>query len=164
MHWPLKAPPALLSTLRGRSWPELNRMNLLKKVLPLAIRSITLARLDRQQCLARSGEVSERLKEHAWKVCIREIVSRVRIPSSPPLSNQPKTPKAERSSGFLGSSTPQSATQNTYKRHCPRRAPLPGRGADRVVGLRSGCGDSMCNHFIFLIRLPIGSAAVGHAA
>ncbi len=30
------------------------------------------------------GEVSEWLKEHAWKVCIRETVSRVRIPLSPP--------------------------------------------------------------------------------
>jgi hypothetical protein len=27
--------------------------------------------------------VSEWLKEHAWKVCILERVSRVRIPSSP---------------------------------------------------------------------------------
>ena len=30
------------------------------------------------------GEVSEWLKEHAWKVCIRESVSRVRTPLSPP--------------------------------------------------------------------------------
>ena len=30
-----------------------------------------------------SGEVSEWLKEHAWKVCIRETVSGVRIPLSP---------------------------------------------------------------------------------
>ena len=29
------------------------------------------------------GEVSEWLKEHAWKACIRETVSRVRIPPSP---------------------------------------------------------------------------------
>jgi hypothetical protein len=29
------------------------------------------------------GEVSEWLKEHAWKVCIPETVSRVRIPLSP---------------------------------------------------------------------------------
>jgi hypothetical protein len=29
------------------------------------------------------GEMSEWLKEHAWKVCIRETVSRVRIPLSP---------------------------------------------------------------------------------
>lgn len=35
-------------------------------------------------CLGQSGEVSEWLKEHAWKVCILERVSRVRIPSSPP--------------------------------------------------------------------------------
>ena len=31
----------------------------------------------------RNGELSEWLKEHAWKVCIRETVSRVRIPYSP---------------------------------------------------------------------------------
>lgn len=30
------------------------------------------------------GEVSEWLKEHAWKACRRATVSRVRIPSSPP--------------------------------------------------------------------------------
>ncbi len=34
------------------------------------------------------GEVSEWLKEHAWKVCIRESVSRVRIPPSPPYSTK----------------------------------------------------------------------------
>ncbi len=34
------------------------------------------------------GEVSEWLKEHAWKVCIRESVSRVRIPPSPPEFNK----------------------------------------------------------------------------
>ena len=40
------------------------------------------------QCIARqqNGEVSEWLKEHAWKVCIRESVSRVRTPLSPPYS------------------------------------------------------------------------------
>ena len=32
-----------------------------------------------------SGELSERLKEHAWKACVRETVPRVRIPNSPPL-------------------------------------------------------------------------------
>lgn len=41
-------------------------------------------------CLfCRPGELSEWLKEHAWKACIRETVSRVRIPHSPPLKNQP---------------------------------------------------------------------------
>ena len=30
------------------------------------------------------GEVSEWLKEHAWKACSREIVTWVRIPPSPP--------------------------------------------------------------------------------
>ena len=31
------------------------------------------------------GELSEWLKEHAWKACIREIVSSVRISHSPPV-------------------------------------------------------------------------------
>jgi hypothetical protein len=30
------------------------------------------------------GEMSEWLKEHAWKACVRETASRVRIPLSPP--------------------------------------------------------------------------------
>src|SRR6266571_72382 len=34
-------------------------------------------------CL-RCGEVSEWLKEHAWKACLREIATWVRIPPSPP--------------------------------------------------------------------------------
>lgn len=31
-----------------------------------------------------NGEMSEWLKEHAWKACVRETVPRVRIPLSPP--------------------------------------------------------------------------------
>src|SRR6202161_578133 len=34
----------------------------------------------------RDGGVAERLKAHAWKVCMRETVSRVRIPPPPPIS------------------------------------------------------------------------------
>ena len=33
---------------------------------------------------AGDGGVAERLKAHAWKVCMRETVSRVRIPPPPP--------------------------------------------------------------------------------
>src|SRR5574340_1753942 len=32
------------------------------------------------------GGVAERSKAHAWKVCMRETVSRVRIPPPPPLT------------------------------------------------------------------------------
>ena len=32
----------------------------------------------------KDGEVAEWLKAHAWKVCLRETVTRVRIPLSPP--------------------------------------------------------------------------------
>ena len=34
------------------------------------------------------GGVAEWLKAHAWKACIRETVSRVRIPLSPPPSGE----------------------------------------------------------------------------
>src|SRR5579859_5953043 len=33
---------------------------------------------------APNGEMAERLKAHAWKACIGETLSRVRIPVSPP--------------------------------------------------------------------------------
>ena len=36
--------------------------------------------------LLAEGEVSEWLKEHAWKVCIVETLSRVRIPPSPQIT------------------------------------------------------------------------------
>ena len=36
------------------------------------------------RCDFRHGEVAEWLKAHAWKACIRETVSWVRIPPSPP--------------------------------------------------------------------------------
>ena len=39
------------------------------------------------------GEVSEWLKEHAWKACVRETVPRVRIPPSPPPKEDVQTPK-----------------------------------------------------------------------
>jgi hypothetical protein len=42
------------------------------------------------------GELSEWLKEHAWKACIRETVSRVRIPHSP----QSKLETCEKSQVF----------------------------------------------------------------
>ena len=38
------------------------------------------------------GELSEWLKEHAWKACLRETVTRVRIPHSPPNRNNKYTP------------------------------------------------------------------------
>ena len=44
--------------------------------------AIALARAPYE---ARDGGVAERLKAHAWKVCMRETVSRVRIPPPPPV-------------------------------------------------------------------------------
>ena len=39
---------------------------------------------DRVRPGVRRGGVAEWLKAHAWKVCMRETVSRVRIPPPPP--------------------------------------------------------------------------------
>src|SRR5258705_12501892 len=48
------------------------------------IDSLFLRPLRRCQSLAQApGDLLEWLKRHAWKVCIRETVSRVRIPRSP---------------------------------------------------------------------------------
>jgi len=44
---------------------------------PFRLSPYSSAPLQRSRC-NEHGEVSEWLKEHAWKVCIREIVSRVR--------------------------------------------------------------------------------------
>ena len=52
-----------------------------------------------------AGEVAEWLKALAWKACIRETVSRVRIPPSPPrlhlfqqvtIGSEPPTPASPR--------------------------------------------------------------------
>ena len=42
------------------------------------------ARLPDARAAQSHGEVSEWLKEHAWKACSRVIVTWVRIPPSPP--------------------------------------------------------------------------------
>ena len=44
------------------------------------------------------GEVAEWLKAHAWKACLRETVTWVRIPPSPP---EPKTESAKKPSGKI---------------------------------------------------------------
>jgi hypothetical protein len=45
--------------------------------------SLAIAGVERLK--APNGEVAEWSKAHAWKVCRRETVSRVRIPVSPPI-------------------------------------------------------------------------------
>ncbi len=45
---------------------------------------IVAPRCTSEYATKKYGEVSEWLKEHAWKVCIRVSVSRVRTPPSPP--------------------------------------------------------------------------------
>src|SRR3954466_6938899 len=37
-------------------------------------------------CAIQNGEVAEWLKAHAWKACLGETLTRVRIPPSPPYS------------------------------------------------------------------------------
>ena len=52
-------------------------------------------------CLRAHGELSEWLKEHAWKACIRVTVSRVQIPHSPPLFCKLRQDFAKAESCFL---------------------------------------------------------------
>ena len=41
----------------------------------------------RLESVCAGREMTEWLKVHAWKACVRETVPRVRIPLSPPLKN-----------------------------------------------------------------------------
>jgi uncharacterized protein YdhG (YjbR/CyaY superfamily) len=84
----------------------------------------------------RHGEVSEWLKEHAWKACSREIVTWVRIPPSPPrtaryllrrvgnyetLPNVPAAPHASESISYrmpYYSQNGRLAYFAAYKDHC----------------------------------------------
>jgi subfamily B ATP-binding cassette protein MsbA len=53
---------------------------------PAGPRGSNLSGGQRQRVTIAHGEVAEWSKAHAWKVCRRETVSRVRIPVSPPLA------------------------------------------------------------------------------
>lgn len=52
--------------------------------------SIFLRRQLNKNLHFQHGEMTEWLKVHAWKACVRETVPRVRIPLSPPLKNLPR--------------------------------------------------------------------------
>ena len=56
-----------------------------------------------------NGEMAEWLKAHAWKACIRESVSRVRIPISPPFLPLKKI------SSKIKTCTPHFAFSRTYR-------------------------------------------------
>ena len=76
------APRSLAATIcrsaaKSGSWPEPVRR---PKYAALHLKK---PRRDRQKDA--HGEVAEWLKAHAWKACIRETVSRVQIPLSPPI-------------------------------------------------------------------------------
>ena len=57
----------------------------------LFISPLSFAFFRHLHILRRYGGVAEWLKAHAWKVCMRETVSRVRIPPPPPGSNATKS-------------------------------------------------------------------------
>ena len=70
-----------------------------------------------------SGQVAEWLKAHAWKVCIRETVSRVRIPPCPPFlfprdEAQPRPLEKNNNRGFemrTGSTTRPTGREETKR-------------------------------------------------
>src|SRR6185369_15600871 len=66
---------------------------------------------------AASGGVAEWFKAHAWKACIRETVSRVRIPPPPPfvLPNSRLIKHLEFSGHFYPRSYPHSTAGRGYR-------------------------------------------------
>src|SRR3954470_21833049 len=65
----------------GDPWTTARESGLVLNVVTCGV-----VRYSARPLFLRRGEVSEWLKEHAWKVCKRLIpASRVRIPPSPPL-------------------------------------------------------------------------------
>ena len=50
---------------------------------------------DRVRLGVRCGGVAEWLKAHAWKVCMRETVSRVRIPPPPPVNRSQQSQSSQ---------------------------------------------------------------------
>src|ERR1700733_14747153 len=67
--------------LLGIAWRGPRKRRLLARAWPPVLSPS--ARVSDQ---TRDGGGAERLKAHAWKVCMRETVSRVRIPPPPPLN------------------------------------------------------------------------------
>ena len=63
-----------------------------------------------------AGEVAERSKAHAWKVCRRETVSRVRIPLSPP--GPYPAPRSRRISACSAGPTPSPVSRSVSVRPC----------------------------------------------
>jgi hypothetical protein len=65
---------------------------------PCELGSLATAAKIKSAATPGAGEMAEWLKAHAWKACIRETVSRVRIPLSPPFSS-PEVPRSARDFG-----------------------------------------------------------------
>src|SRR5688572_5550863 len=63
---------------------------------------------------SKDGEMSEWLKEHAWKACVGETLPWVRIPLSPPIP-----PRLEIASGDIGVDVPaRHADASSRARDC----------------------------------------------
>src|SRR5258708_32770306 len=100
---------------------------------------------------ADAGGVAERLKAHAWKVCIRETVSRVRIPLPPPNAQDASTRSVRHSSHIVflwmsqpagGADPPSAPARAVVIRPLPssRARPLAGAGMPETVRLADGSG------------------------
>ena len=90
--------------------------------------------------------MSEWLKEHAWKACVRETVPRVRIPLSPPLI-QKKWPSHDRPFVFKARSR-QSVGSCAMGTHEPRQVRKEATVSDNSHvprGSLIGCRDRTLN-------------------
>src|SRR5215471_15602399 len=90
--------------------------------------------------------MAEWLKAHAWKACIRETVSWVRIPLPPPERRSPLFVTVHKASIF------QVFLAIAIRTYPPPFATIPRVVAENFVGLG---GKLLCNHLgRFLIALP----------
>ena len=78
------------------------------------------------------GEVAEWLKAHAWKACIRETVSRVRIPLSPPNPLEKARTAIPRNASYL-----RIISTQTYRDKHPYRVMLRDPSSCSLRGLSS---------------------------
>ncbi len=108
-----------------------------------------LRTIERRSAAIRRGEVSEWLKEHAWKACSREIVTWVRIPPSPPVFRSADPAPMPRRLPAGGPSDPlwgrtSAATDASSTRRLPLKRSTPwmsGSGRDSPLRQPRGISD-----------------------
>ena len=97
-----------------------------------------------------SGEMSEWLKEHAWKACVGETLPRVRIPLSPPALPQSADPPGRSARSIAPRTSVPTCLGGLALGSSHRTVPFPDDDMHRLV--RGGSG-------VNILPLATGAAA-----